>query len=507
MTTSVLLTGVSSFLVGWVLILALRPWAAWIGLLDHPDGRRKQHARPTPLCGGIAVLLAVGLTSLAALTVTAPEGRDFFGRPGLLVAAAVVFGIGVADDYWGLRGRHKLLGQLVAVAIAVSSGLVIENVHLFGWQLSLGAFAIPFTAFWLLGAINACNLLDGLDGFLSTIAAVACLGLVVVGLATGQLALALVAAALLGALLAFLCFNFPPATVYLGDAGSMLVGLLLGVLTLQGVQVGPGSVALMGPLVLFAVPIVDTLAAILRRALTGRSIYTTDRGHIHHWLLRQGRTPRQILVLAAELSLIGVLGLTASRVLHHDLLALAAGLVVGAMLIGGHGFGLAEAQLVRERLVGLWLRLLPADPARAVRQMQVRLQGSLDWTGLWQAAIDQAEQTGLVELVLDVNAPAFQEGFHARWHRPGDAVGHRVQWRTQMPLIVDGQCIGRLEFTAGREQLLARESFQHLMTLTQAVESGVALLLAAPLAETPAPAPAPRFVADSKRTALSPVSR
>src|SRR5262249_37584270 len=147
--------------------------------------------------------------------------------------AVTICAVGVADDFRCIRVRHKLLGQLVAVGLVLAFGVRIESVRLFDWHVELGLLSLPFTVFWLLGAVNALNLLDGMDGLLGTVGGIISLALGVMALMHGNVAAAAVAFALGGAVLGFLPYNFPPASIFLGDCGSMLIGLAVGVLAIQ----------------------------------------------------------------------------------------------------------------------------------------------------------------------------------------------------------------------------------------------------------------------------------
>src|SRR5262249_42123223 len=151
---------------------------------------------------------------------------------GLLLAAITICAIGVGDDAGVLRLRHKLLGQLVVVGIVINFGLLVREIRVFDWELELGLLAIPFTAFWLLGAMNSLNLIDGMDGLLSTVGAIICVSLAGMAVLCDRWTEACVAVALAAALVGFLCYNFPPASIFLGDSGSMLVGLVVGVLAI-----------------------------------------------------------------------------------------------------------------------------------------------------------------------------------------------------------------------------------------------------------------------------------
>src|SRR5262245_6292773 len=212
----------------------VRRLSARCGLVDRPDGMRKMHARATPVAGGLAVLLAVALTLGAALLVPGPWEPLLAGQAAdllwLLVASVMICGMGMLDDLGYLRGRHKLAGQVLTAGVLVGSGLVVEHIQVFGHSLDLGIFAVPFTVLLLLGAINSLNLMDGMDGLLSTVGLIITLGMAAIAAFGGRWEAAAVAVTMAGALLGFLRYNYPPASIFLGDTGSMLIGLVVGVL-------------------------------------------------------------------------------------------------------------------------------------------------------------------------------------------------------------------------------------------------------------------------------------
>jgi UDP-GlcNAc:undecaprenyl-phosphate GlcNAc-1-phosphate transferase len=236
-------------------------FAARFGPVDCPDGTRKIHGKETPVAGGIALLMSLFGTLLVSLWAPGPANGWFAQQglflPGLLLASLVIGIVGLVDDSRGLRARHKLLGQLCAVAIVMASGLTARSIQLFDWHLELGLLALPFTAFWLLATINSLNLLDGMDGLLSCVGLIISLAMAAMAILGNQWVAASVAAALAGALLGFLRYNFPPASIFLGDSGSMLIGLIVGAVALRGSLKGPATVALAAPLAILAIPEFD----------------------------------------------------------------------------------------------------------------------------------------------------------------------------------------------------------------------------------------------------------
>jgi UDP-GlcNAc:undecaprenyl-phosphate GlcNAc-1-phosphate transferase len=450
------------------------------GLVDEPDGRRKIHARPIPIAGGVAVLLTAAVVLAGAFSVAGPW-RDavsdrwltLFGLAGAAIVIAVV---GVADDYYGMRGRTKLLWQLLAVGIVMFCGVQVDKVRLFGQDHPLGLLAIPFTAFWLIGAINSLNLIDGMDGLLGCLGCIICASLAAMAYMNQHFHVAVIAIAMAGSLLGFLCFNFPPATIFLGDCGSMLIGLVVGVLAIESSLKGPATVALAAPAALLIIPILDTSAAIVRRKLTGRSIYTTDRGHLHHVLLRHGLSNGYVLLLVGALCLVAGSGAFLSLYYNSEALALVSALVVVGLLVATRLFGHAEFLLIKERILAVLFAVRYGHEQGRVHQSSVRLQGSANWKDVWQHVTTYAEQLQLRSVYLDVNAPSLHEGYHARWGRvPADAETPSF-WRAEIPLAVRGQIVGRLEFTGQYGGNPIAEKITQVARIVEDVEMALAAL-------------------------------
>lgn len=464
-----------------VLCLALTPVARHVafryGLLDQPDGRRKIHSQPIPLVGGLVVFLSASAALVIAVGISGHLRDQFAGEAvsllGLLAGSAAICVVGATDDLGLLRGRHKLIGQVFAVAIVLASGVVVHHVRLFGWAVDLGPLAVPFTAFLLLGAINSLNLLDGMDGLLSSVGAIISLTLAAMAALTGHWPAAAIALALAGALLGFLRYNLPPASAYLGDCGSMLVGLVLGTVAIQSSLKAPATIALATPLAVLTLPILDTTAAILRRKLTGRSIYTTDRGHVHHCLLRRGLSVWRVLLLLSLFCLATALAGLASVAFNSDLIALLTALAVTATLALTRLFGHAEAMLVKERLLGLARSFLRRDVSGEPRQLEIRLQGSTDWQPFWLMLKSAARRLNLEQLRLDVNAPALHEGYHARWERTRDDGELPRLWRAEIPLSSRGLAFGRIEIAGHPDEKPVWVKIAAVATVVEKIEVAV----------------------------------
>jgi UDP-GlcNAc:undecaprenyl-phosphate GlcNAc-1-phosphate transferase len=469
-----------AFGVSFLLVPPLAWVARRVRLLDVPDGRRKTHSKPVPLIGGLAIFVAM-CVALVASRVISSEIDDWcrtasIPLTGLFAAAAVLCVIGLADDRFALRGRHKLVGQALAVTILLLDSEPIQNLDLFGWDVALGPFAIPFTAFWLLGAINALNLIDGMDGMVGCVGTVIAAAVAMMALWSGHFAAALVALTLIAAVAGFLCFNLPPAKVYMGDCGSMLIGLFVGVLALHSALKGPTTVMLSVSIALLTIPILDTGAAILRRTLTGRSIYTTDRGHLHHCLQRSGLSRRRVLMLVSFLCLLTGLGALASLALQRQFLAAVAAFAVVGILVVTRLFGHAEMVLVKKRFAAAVVRVRYGHDKDRTHEVCVRLQGSADWQELWQTFTETAAQLQLSSMCLDVSVPNLHEDYHARWDRMHVAPESAQLWKVEIPLSFKGQSIGRLEIQGMRDHVPVFEKIEILGKIAEDVEQAVALM-------------------------------
>lgn len=443
-------------------------------MVDSPDGGRKLQARAVPVGGGVAVFLAA-LATLAVAAAVSPAVADALAADArrsvaLLAAAALIVGVGLVDDYYNLRARYKFGGQLAAALILVYPGdFVIGQIGVFGWLVELGPLSVPVTLFWLLACVNALNLLDGMDGMLGTVGLIALVTVAVMAAMLGHTFTAVVALALAGAVLGFLRYNLPPASIYMGDSGSMLLGLVIGALAIPAALKGPATVSLCAPVALVVLPMIDTTAAVIRRKLTGRGLATADRGHLHHVLLRNGWTIRRVLVIVAGFALIASGGALATTALNNDVFALVAVAGVVVSLVATRLFGNAECSLVKSRVVAATRGL---RGGRAW-ELAVSLQGSRDWNEVWQEVVECAARLDLHSVCLDVNAPALHENYHARWDQAAGG-GEGFGWQFEMPLMGGGQLIGRLAVSGSRNNECISEMMRAVGQIIESAEARIA---------------------------------
>lgn len=268
---------------------------------DLPDSR-KLHTGLIPRIGGLAIFLA--LTVGAGAGAGAGAALDLL-RPGLqppllaaFAGAALIFAVGLFDDFVPLRARVKLLLQIAIAAVTALAGLRVESIALpLLGQVELGAAAVPVTVLWIVGMINSVNLIDGRDGLAGGIAAFTAGGMAVIALLQGQLVTAVVAVAVFGAACGFLAHNLPPASIFMGDSGSHLLGFTLAILPLLDIGGAATLHTIMVPVTLMLIPIVDCGAAVLRRVRQGVPLSTADTDHIHFILRDLGLSDRRILLV------------------------------------------------------------------------------------------------------------------------------------------------------------------------------------------------------------------
>ncbi|MBM3724356.1 MAG: undecaprenyl/decaprenyl-phosphate alpha-N-acetylglucosaminyl 1-phosphate transferase [Acidobacteria bacterium] len=283
---------------------------ALFGVLDQPDQRRKLHSVATPRGGGIAVVAASAAALLVWLPETAPQTaliRQI--APGALA----MFLVGLADDLTHLAPWGKLAGQTVAAGLACAAGIRIG--HVGGVAIENTALSVVLTILWLLICTNAFNLVDGLDGLAAGVGMFSTATALAAALIFGLEPLGVAAAPLLGALAGFLVYNFNPATIFLGDSGSLVLGFCLGCFAIFWSGKTATLLQLLEPLMALSLPLADTVLSILRRLARRQPIFMADRGHVHHRLLDRGLSPRNaVLAVYAFCGLAAVLALVQSVV-------------------------------------------------------------------------------------------------------------------------------------------------------------------------------------------------
>lgn len=292
------LTFLLAFFVTYFTTPVVKKFASAIKAFDMPNDR-KVHVLPVPRLGGLAIYLGFMMAVAAGFSLAASGGTDIDLRTigGILLGASLLLLVGVVDDVRTLRPTTKLVWQIIATGLIIFFGVEINFItNPFNGLLAIGALSIPLTLLWVVGVTNAINMIDGLDGLAAGVTAISCMALFFVALRTHQIGAAFLMLALGGAVLGFLRYNFFPASVFLGDSGSMFLGFILAASAIIGVLKTTLVVALIVPVLILGVPIFDTLFAIGRRLKSGKHPFEADNKHIHHMLLRAGFNKREAVL-------------------------------------------------------------------------------------------------------------------------------------------------------------------------------------------------------------------
>jgi UDP-GlcNAc:undecaprenyl-phosphate GlcNAc-1-phosphate transferase len=457
--------------IGLAVLALFRANASKLGFLDNPDGRRKLHVKPVAIVGGLGLFFTVVATAGLLAFINPTFASHLFGDGQrlfwLTFSSTVIVVLGAIDDRFNLRARYKLLGQIFAsVCLVLGAKYVIPSVSLLGHSFDFGAFAVPITVLWFLAAMNAMNLLDGMDGQLGTLSIIIFGALSVLFLIMGNMFSAYIAVIFVGSLLAFMVMNYPPATVYMGDAGSMFLGLIIAALAIQ-TSIKGAAVSILAPMTLLVLPFIDTAAAILRRKLTGRSLAMSDRAHLHHILLKSGLSIPQALLVVGAFATLAAVGAVMSVVWTQDWIAVATAISVVAGLLFTGLFGRAETSLLKSRVGAI---LNSAMTRSENVETEVRLQGTIRWEHVWEELTKQAAVLKLTGIQLDMNAPIWHEGYHRRWLARGTKPDPIKSWRVELPLLGHGQVLGRLLVFGDRGQECIGEKLLALSELTKQVE-------------------------------------
>jgi UDP-GlcNAc:undecaprenyl-phosphate/decaprenyl-phosphate GlcNAc-1-phosphate transferase len=370
----------AALFLSFILTKCVRDLANRRGWVTPPALDRHLHCRPLPRLGGIAIFVSF-LISLGVTLVLArrdPLASFTFSGPAvttILLSGALVFLLGVYDDLRSASPWIKFAIQTVAAVILFAGGLrILDLPVLFGGRHFPWFLGLPLTVLWVVAITNAFNLIDGLDGLAAGSALFSTLVVFTVALVNHAGLVSIMAIALVGAILGFLRFNFSPATIFLGDGGSLFIGFMLSALALQGAQKAPTIIAVAIPVVSFGLPILETTLSVLRRFLSGRPVFTADREHIHHKLLQRGLSQRQVAItLYAVSAIFALLSLFLlwpnQRSLGLVLAVLGTGVWIGVQRLGYLEFG--ELRRVAQRSIERQILINNLAIRRATEELKV----------------------------------------------------------------------------------------------------------------------------------------
>ncbi len=397
-----------AFLISLLLTPFVRDYALRRNWVDAPDNDRKIHVRPIPRLGGIAIVVAY--LGALALSLVAPYQKVPFDLPvalsagiRLLPAAATIFATGLVDDIYSLKAWQKLVGQVIAAVLAFSAGFGVVTFQ--GDPLPIWV-SLPVTIFWLVGCSNALNLIDGMDGLAAGVGFFAAMTMMIAALTHQNMELALVTAPLAGALLGFLRYNFNPASIFLGDCGSLLIGFLLGCFGAVWSHKSATVLGMTAPLMALAIPLLEVAVSIARRFLRNQPIFQADREHIHHRLLARGLTTRRAVLL-----LYGGCGLAALFSLLQDVSQeQIGGLIVvlfcAAAWIGVQHLGYGEFNLARKMVLRGTLRSM-IDIQLRLQQYEATMVAAGAPEELWETLRAGCEEFGFQGVRLSFQGHLF----------------------------------------------------------------------------------------------------
>ncbi len=300
-----------AIIISLILTPLIRKFAFKIGAIDIPKDERRVHKEPMPLMGGLAIYFAVVITSLIFI----PVDKTLIS---VLVGGSIILISGMIDDIKGMSPKLKLLFQIGAGLVLIAGDVKVEfftNPFTINNDLIyLNWLSIPITLFWVVGITNTLNLIDGLDGLAAGVAMISALSLTFVAEKFGYTTVILISVIVAGSTLGFLPFNFNPAKIFMGDTGSLFLGFMLAAVSIEGVMKSVATIAFIVPIIILGVPIFDTTFAIFRRLLSGRSIMSADKGHLHHRLLARGFSQKKtVLILYAISAAFGIFAVLVAK--------------------------------------------------------------------------------------------------------------------------------------------------------------------------------------------------
>lgn len=313
----------SAVIISLLITPLVKKIAFKINAIDVPNDERRVHNCPIPKMGGLAIYISFVLVFL--INIKHSIASDY----GLIIGSFIIIVGGIIDDIKTLRPRYKLIFQVLATFCLIFSGTAIKLVTnpFYGIHpyINLGLLSIPITIVWVIGITNAFNLIDGLDGLAAGIAFISSITLMIVALINGRYETVILTTILSGAILGFIPYNFNPATIFMGDTGSQLLGFLLAAISIDGAIKSATSLVIAVPLLALGLPIYDTLFAMIRRKANGKPIMEGDKGHLHHRLLNLGLNQKQAVIImyitSAMLGGLAVIAMLVSSTKAYFLLA------------------------------------------------------------------------------------------------------------------------------------------------------------------------------------------
>jgi len=487
-------TFLAIFSIAFLFSLVLTPLLAKLGrrfgAVDEPN-ERKVHSGQIARCGGVGIfvsfLLTLAVSSLFFKT-SVSNLLVFTNQTALLLLGAlIVFGIGLVDDFHRLGSPIKFLFHILGATVAFFGGLKIGHVDMLGLNLQLGMLSYIVTVFWFVLFINAVNLIDGLDGLAGGITFFACAVMTILSIIKGNFLIAMFFAALGGSTLGFLRYNFNPASIFLGDSGSYLLGYSIAALSIMGSIKSQMGTLMLIPLVGLGVPLFDTLLSPIRRFIRGSDMFNPDREHIHHKLVQKGLSTKKVVWIIYGIS-IGLCGFSLLLVnLRDEQVGLFFMVLVAASVIFLQKLGYFE-YFTSDKIFG-WLKDLTDEAGikrdrRTFLSMQMHVAASQNVYELWDRVIQAAEKIHVSSIALELHPKAFNNNYHplplftwengAGGKREAKENGDRLL-RLEIPIASNGTSYATLRvnksLASGNDDRFVLQRIEHLRrTITGTME-------------------------------------
>lgn len=261
-----------------------------LNAVDQPNNR-KIHNGSKPTLGGLAIFIGV----VAGFIYLQPVHEQMMA---IIIGACIMIITGIIDDLFDLRPIYKLFGQIAAASVVVSSGLIIDKLTIpFIGTVFLGSFGIVITIFWIVGAANAINLIDGLDGLAAGVSAIGLTSILVMAIMDYRLIVVYLTIILIGSCIGFLFHNFHPSKIFMGDTGALFLGYSIAIVSMLGLFKNVAFFSFIVPMIVLAIPIFDTIHAIIRRMINKQGIATPDKNHLHYELMKMGYSHRTSVLI------------------------------------------------------------------------------------------------------------------------------------------------------------------------------------------------------------------
>lgn len=425
-------------------------WAVRSGLVFQPSRFSRYRKKPVPVGGGM-VIFTVLITTISGL-VFFKESFDFslvltpkLLIPLLIVSPLVLF-FGFINDRYGMNGGNKLLLQILAASIIVGFARRYSHITLFGADVELYQLFYPLAVLWLVGMMNAIRLLDGVDGVAVTVSFFTVASTAVIAFINQHYEIALISIGLAGCLLGFFVYNRPPSKIHLGNTGSMILGLFLGLLTFRAAIVSDRDLSICAPLAVMLIPFIDISFACVRRLNLRRSLFTSDRGHIHHILASRFSNGYAVLLIMSLLVIPGCCAAILSTYYGNDWIAVG---VVGAIIVtafitdlSGHN----ELRIMYGRLKGRIRKTFYVEKYMTKNGEFYRIQGTGPWRTVWNQMVRTMHNRPCRKLRLNINIPGLNEDFFAEWENMKLQPEGGTSLSCFAALLVDGEEVGKIRF-------------------------------------------------------------